>query len=155
MSVACPKATPARVADNVIGRRLWVLLTQPLADGQVAPPGFLIVSRTAVVAFGTSEYALRLFPLLCSLASLALFARIAARVLRGPGAVLAMALFALSPGIALYAAETKQYSSDILVALATDTAERERLIAKGYERVKLFSWEKTVAATLEVYRELS
>jgi len=45
--------------------------------------------------------------------------------------------------------------ADILVALATDTAERERLIAKGYERVKLFSWEKTVAATLEVYRELS
>ena len=39
-------------------------------------------------------------------------------MLRGPGAVLAVGLFALSPGIALYAAETKQYSSDILVALA-------------------------------------
>ena len=71
-----------------------------------------------MVAFGSSEYALRLFPLLCSLASLALFARIALRVLGGPAAVLAVALFALSPGIVLYAAETKQYSSDILVALA-------------------------------------
>jgi Dolichyl-phosphate-mannose-protein mannosyltransferase len=106
------------VADNVITRPLWVLLTQPLADGQVAPPGFLVVTRLAVVAFGRSEYALRLFPLLCSLASLALFARIVLRVLRGPGAVLAMGLFSLSPGIVLYGAEAKQYSSDILVALA-------------------------------------
>jgi hypothetical protein len=105
------------VADNVIGRSLWVLLTQPLADGQVAPPGFIIVSRAMVVAFGPNEYALRLFPLLCSLGALLLFARIATRVLREPGAVLAVALFALTPVVALYAAEAKQYATDLLVTL--------------------------------------
>jgi len=105
------------VADNVIGRPLRVLLTQPLADGQVAPPGFLIVSRAMVVAFGPNEYALRLFPLLCSLGALLLFARIATRVLREPGAVLAVALFALTPVVALYAAEAKQYATDLLVTV--------------------------------------
>jgi hypothetical protein len=106
------------VAHNLLSRPLAVLLTAPLADDQVAPPGFLIVSRAMVVAFGSSEYALRLFPLLCSLASLPVFGRIATRVLRPPGAVLAVALFALSSGIALYAAEAKQYASDVLVTLA-------------------------------------
>ena len=106
------------LANNLVTRPLALLLGTPLADGQVAPPGFLIVSRALVVAFGSSEYALRLFPLLCSLASLPLFARVATRVLRPPAAVLAVALFALSPGIAIYAAEGKQYASDVLVTLA-------------------------------------
>jgi uncharacterized membrane protein len=106
------------IAHNLLTRPLVVLLTAPLADDQVAPPGFLVVSRAIVVAFGSSEYALRLFPLLCSLAALPLFGRIATRLLRPPGAVLAVALFALSSGIALYAAEAKQYASDVLVTLA-------------------------------------
>src|SRR5215470_3081670 len=48
------------VANNVLTRPLAVLLREPLADGQIAPPGFLIAVRAAVVAFGPSEYALRL-----------------------------------------------------------------------------------------------
>lgn len=105
------------VADNLLRRPLALLLTEPLADGQVAPPGFLIVSRALVVAFGSSEYALRLLPLLCSLVALPLFGKIATRLLPPAGAVLAVALFALSPGMALYAAEAKQYAGDVLVTL--------------------------------------
>jgi glycosyltransferase involved in cell wall biosynthesis len=45
--------------------------------------------------------------------------------------------------------------ADRLIALARDTAGRERLIARGRERAKMFSWEKTVSATLEVYRRVS
>ena len=45
--------------------------------------------------------------------------------------------------------------ADILIALANEPTTRERLIAKGLERAKMFSWEKTVATTLEVYREVS
>ncbi len=41
--------------------------------------------------------------------------------------------------------------ADNLLFLLTHPAERERLIAKGYQRVQLFSWQKTVAQTLEVY----
>jgi len=33
--------------------------------------------------------------------------------------------------------------------------ERDRLIDKGYQRAKDFSWDKTVAQTLDVYRSVA
>ena len=109
------------IADNVISRPALSLLSAPLAHDQVAPPAFLLISRMAVVLFGPSEFALRLFPLLCSLASVALFARVVWRRLEPGPALLATALFALTPGIALYAAETKPYGSDMLITLIGTT----------------------------------
>lgn len=44
--------------------------------------------------------------------------------------------------------------TDILITLADDSSARERLIAKGRERVKAFSWDKTVSQTMEIYRDL-
>jgi len=44
--------------------------------------------------------------------------------------------------------------ADILLFLFKNPTERERLIHKGDERVKLFSWEKTVTQTVAVYRSL-
>lgn len=45
--------------------------------------------------------------------------------------------------------------ADILLLLLNSSTERDRLIAKGYERAKTFSWEKTVAQTVDVYRSVS
>jgi glycosyltransferase involved in cell wall biosynthesis len=45
--------------------------------------------------------------------------------------------------------------TDALVALATDSASREALIAHGYGRVKQFSWDKTTEQTINVYRKLA
>lgn len=45
--------------------------------------------------------------------------------------------------------------AEILLFLLDNPAERDRLIAKGYERAKVFSWDKTVEQTLEVYRCVS
>ncbi|MDQ3258054.1 MAG: glycosyltransferase family 4 protein, partial [Acidobacteriota bacterium] len=45
--------------------------------------------------------------------------------------------------------------ADILIHLLESTTERERLIAKGYVRARLFSWDKTAAQTIEVYRSVS
>lgn len=42
-----------------------------------------------------------------------------------------------------------------LLFLADNPAERERLITKGHRRAKIFSWDKTVAQTLEVYRSVA
>jgi glycosyltransferase involved in cell wall biosynthesis len=45
--------------------------------------------------------------------------------------------------------------TDILITLVDDSSERERLIAKGHQRAKAFSWDKTVSQTLEIYREVA
>jgi glycosyltransferase involved in cell wall biosynthesis len=45
--------------------------------------------------------------------------------------------------------------TDILVSLADDDALRSSLIERGADRVKNFSWEKTAAQTVEIYRSLA
>jgi glycosyltransferase involved in cell wall biosynthesis len=45
--------------------------------------------------------------------------------------------------------------ADILPGLHGDEGLREQLIARGYERAKSFSWEKTAAQTVEIYRSLA
>ncbi|MFA5114020.1 MAG: glycosyltransferase family 1 protein [Candidatus Margulisiibacteriota bacterium] len=40
-----------------------------------------------------------------------------------------------------------------VTAVIGDQAKRAALVAKGYERLKKFSWDKTAAQTKEVYRE--
>lgn len=101
---------------NFIHRDYWQIL-QPLDFLQVAPPLFLWIELTLVGLFDFSEPVLRLFPFLCSLASLLLFAHLAQRLLRGPALVLAVAVFAVSYAGIRYAGEAKQYASDLLAAL--------------------------------------
>jgi glycosyltransferase involved in cell wall biosynthesis len=45
--------------------------------------------------------------------------------------------------------------ADILLFLLNNPIERDRLIAKGYQRAAAFSWDKTVAQTIDVYRKVS
>ena len=45
--------------------------------------------------------------------------------------------------------------ADILLALLDCDVERDYIIAKGYQRAKAFSWDKTVSLTLEVYSLVS
>ena len=45
--------------------------------------------------------------------------------------------------------------ADILLLMLNSSGERDRLVEKGYERVKQFSWDKTAAQTVEVYRSLA
>jgi len=45
--------------------------------------------------------------------------------------------------------------ADRLLFLADHPAERDRLIAKGFERTKLFSWNKTASQTLDVYKSVA
>ena len=121
------------VAENVIHTPLSALIGKPLALDQVAPPGFLAALKGAVGVFGPNELALRLLPLLGGLAALGLVALLSRRVLPAWTAVLATALFALSPALIAYSAEVKQYSTDVaatllltLVAFRLDEAPRSR-----------------------------
>lgn len=98
--------------------RSYAELLQPLDYHQVAPVLFLWLERGMVGLLGFSEYALRLIPFVCSIASLFLFRRVAGRLLTGQALVAAVAIFAVSyPGIR-YAAEAKPYGTDMFVSLA-------------------------------------
>jgi hypothetical protein len=107
---------------------------------QVAPRGFLLVERLAVMTFGPSELGLRLFPFLCGVASVILFRRLAERMLTGAGPALALFLFAIGVPLIRYGGDVKQYAVDIaaaieLLLLALDLREKEattnRLLLTG------------------------
>jgi hypothetical protein len=102
---------------SIVGMPLRALLTKPLLMDQVAPRGFLLVERLAVMTFGPSEMGLRLFPFLCGVASVILFRRLAERVLTGAGPALALFLFAIGVPLIRYGGDVKQYSVDIVAAI--------------------------------------
>jgi hypothetical protein len=104
----------ANLALNVIHRPLRRLLVEPLAYVQAAPPGFLATQRLVVALFGDGERTLRLVPFLGGCLALVVFAHLAHRLLSRPAALVAIALAAFSPFLVYYAAESKQYSIDVL-----------------------------------------
>jgi glycosyltransferase involved in cell wall biosynthesis len=44
--------------------------------------------------------------------------------------------------------------ADIMLDLLDSPSERDRLIAKGFDRCQQFSWDNTAEATVAVYRSL-
>lgn len=92
-------------------------LLRPLAFSQAAPPGFLLAEKVSTHLFGLSEYSLRLFPLLCSLAALPLFAILARRMLGRWSATLATLLFACAGALIYYGSEVKQYETDVTATI--------------------------------------
>jgi Dolichyl-phosphate-mannose-protein mannosyltransferase len=121
----------ASIISSGLGR-----LTHPLARGQVAPIGWLWAERASVNAFGTSELSLRLVPWIASLVALGVFPLVARRLVGNFAAPAATLVFATSPTLIYYAAETKQYSSDVtcslLVVLATTQLYRREPTHRSY-----------------------
>jgi hypothetical protein len=107
----------AMLALNVVHKSPSQLL-EPLDLNQGAPVGYLLASKAVVNALGGGEYALRLISLVASLAGLAVFVPFATAALPLPAARIAIGLFALSPYLAGYAAEFKQYELDAALAVA-------------------------------------
>lgn len=102
----------AMLALNIIHKDVWGLFGK-LDSEQGAPLGFLLLEKLAATLFGDGERALRLLPLLAGCASLVLFYLLARQILRSPGLLTALALFALSPTFIYYSSEIKQYSTDV------------------------------------------
>jgi hypothetical protein len=122
----------AMIALNVLERSFAGLLA-PLDMNQAAPPGFLFVEKALSKLFGASEFVLRAYPLLCSVASLVLGAVVALRTTGQVGACVSVGLLATCGALITHSTEAKQYSSDaavslILLALAL-RARSERLRA--------------------------
>jgi hypothetical protein len=105
------------VARNVIERPLGRLLFAPLDYDQTAPKGFLLAEAVAVSLAGPSEYALRAWPWLASMASVVLFWRLAMRALPAFGGVAALLCFATAAPLIRQSGEVKQYGTDVAVAI--------------------------------------
>jgi len=146
----------AALARNILDRNPWQLL-QPLDYAQVAPAGFLLAVKLSTALLGISEYALRLVPLLAGLASVVLFCRVARGILRPLPATVAIALFSFATPLVFFAANLKQYSSDVActvlvvaVALRLVSARERPLAATGLAAVPVLSLFFSEAAVFPV-----
>lgn len=119
------------VAENVLERDTVALLVRGLDHGQVAPAGFLLLEKLAVIVLGDGELALRLVPMVASIAALVLFARLARDLLGPAGAFVATACFALNPLLISLSAVAKQYSVDVLVTVLLFLALRRLWTGSG------------------------
>lgn len=105
------------VATNFLDRGFADML-QPLLHHQVCPPVFLWIELAITRALGFSEYTLRLFPTMCSVASVFLFRHVARQVLSGWAQLIAVATFCVAYYPIRHGAEVKQYAGDVVVSLA-------------------------------------
>ncbi len=106
----------AFVAVNLI-QRGFRELAKPLDYGQICPILFLWIERAIILRLGVHEWSLRLFPLVCAVASVGLFYRVMSRFTKGTPVVLATAILAVSFHPIRHSAEVKPYASDLFVAL--------------------------------------
>ena len=102
--------------QNYLGRGFGDLL-KPLTMQQVAPIGYVAAELTAIKLFGFSEWSLRLFAIVTSIAGLFVFRDLAGRVLGKVPMVLAVGVLAVSYYPIRHAAECKPYGSDLTAAL--------------------------------------
>jgi hypothetical protein len=106
----------ASLAFNILHRG-YGGLTRPLDVVQGAPIGFLWMEKTATELFGTSEYALRLVPLIAGIVSVVMFRDLANKLLAPLASAVALALFAVAPALVYYSSEAKQYGVDVAVVV--------------------------------------
>lgn len=108
----------AYLAINFVDRNLGELLFHPLANGQVAPLGFLLLVKAVTSVLGTHDWSLRLVPFLAGVLSLVVAVPLARLVL--PGALarsVFMGLMAFAPVLLYYSSEFKQYQGDVLCSV--------------------------------------
>ncbi|WP_422924056.1 glycosyltransferase family 39 protein [Singulisphaera sp. PoT] len=110
----------AMVSLNICGRSFAGLM-RPLDYDQGAPIGFLWVEKLSVLALGPNELALRLFPFLASLATIALVYRFCRAHFEREGAAIGVAVIAVMPSLISYAGEAKQYAVDVAAGLLVMT----------------------------------
>lgn len=102
----------ASLALNLVNKS-FLGLAGPLDLAQFAPLGFLWLERVAVILFGGSEYSLRFFPLIVSIAASPLFYKVSSYFLDKTSILLALFIFSISNVLIYYSSEAKQYSFDV------------------------------------------
>ncbi len=126
----------AAVSSSLIHHSLRALLTRPLDYDQIAPPGFLVMSKLVVMVFGSSEYALRLIPLLASIGALLLFPRLARKVLEPAWVPVATLLLAVSCPVLYWGLAVKPYGEDVLLTIVV-LLMADRYACRPLDRMRL------------------
>ncbi|MFK7932350.1 MAG: glycosyltransferase family 39 protein [Saprospiraceae bacterium] len=107
----------ANLARNFVEKG-YLEFFSPLNYEQYSPPLFSWIEKLQIQLWGVHEYALRLFPLLCSIASLYFLFQLAKQVLKSSFLIVfVLWLIAFSNWFIRYGTEVKQYSSDILLGI--------------------------------------
>lgn len=106
----------AAAVINII-QRDWRHLLDRLDYAQAAPPLFLWSERAMYLWLGPGEYGLRFIPMLCGLAVLPLYARLAWRTLSPRSACWTVAWFTFFQKLLHRANDVKQYSGDLLFSV--------------------------------------
>jgi hypothetical protein len=100
-----------------ITHRDFAGLLRPLSFNQAAPVGWLWAEHASIRLFGMNDLALRFPCWLASIIALGVFPLVARRLIGRSAVPAATVIFATSPALIYYAAETKQYSFDVACAL--------------------------------------
>ena len=107
----------AALVMNVLDKSFAELLG-PLMFSEAAPPLFLWLEKGVSLLLGDDLYALRLLPFAASCAALVLFVPVARRWLPAAAVPWAVLFFACSDRLLWHACEAKQYSGEVLAAVA-------------------------------------
>jgi hypothetical protein len=104
-------------AVDIIGRSFAELI-EPSPDwSSKYPYGYLLLVKSAIHIFGTSEYALRLVPLVCGVSSVFLFYVVAKRTIEPVAALITLGLFAIIDPLIFQSSNLKPYSGDLALTL--------------------------------------
>jgi len=93
------------------------LLHQALDFQQKAPIGYLLVVKFFTMLFGPREMSLRLFPLICGIASLFVFRKVARYFFDNTGTLVCMGILAFAPPLVYHAVEAKQYAVELFATI--------------------------------------
>jgi hypothetical protein len=136
------------VAHTVVVRDVVRLVTEPMAYRQVAPAGFLALTKGATQIAGAGELGFRLVPWVASIASMFVLWAVAQRLLTRTAAWTVLTLFAASPALTWFGSQAKQYSTDVLAVLLLMWAGCEMLSTRP--RVALAVFAGTFALLLSM-----
>jgi hypothetical protein len=117
-------------AVNIINSSITDFIHPSPDYTQTGPFSFFILSKIVIQAFGNSEYALRLVPLLFGIISLFLFYKVAKEIVKPNALPIAVTLFAILDPLIYYSSELKPYSGDVmftLLILTLTTYKKEKL----------------------------
>lgn len=143
----------AALALSIRNSGLTELLSENLAFGQSAPPGFLFLVWLSSQVFGLSELSLRLIPFLFGCGLVILAAPVSRQMFASNhGRLSFVAFIAFSPILIYYSNEFKQYSVDAFVTMLVLLMWLNR---KRFYGRWLFGWLGLVAALLSLTAVLS